>query len=190
MRRLDRLITDISNASRLDAELSRDRPRPVDVATLLADIISVYAGSLKPGEVPVRLTEEVESAMVSGRDGPLGQVFRNLIDNARSFSPSGGEVRVTLARDGADPLRPLVVRVEDDGPGIPPDNLETVFERFYTSRPKGTAFGANSGLGLSIVRQIVEAHGGTVRAENRTDPDGTVRGARFEVALPVAGRQT
>ena len=190
VRRLDRLITDISNASRLDAELSRDRPRPVDVATLLADIISVYAGSLKPGEVPVRLTEEVESAMVSGRDGPLGQVFRNLIDNARSFSPSGGEVRVTLARDGADPLRPLVVRVEDDGPGIPPDNLETVFERFYTSRPKGTAFGANSGLGLSIVRQIVEAHGGTVRAENRTDPDGTVRGARFEVALPVAGRQT
>jgi two-component system sensor histidine kinase ChvG len=190
VRRLDRLITDISNASRLDAELSRDRPRPVDVATLLKDIISVYAAGLKPGEVPVRLTAEVDHAMVSGRDGPMGQVFRNLIDNARSFSPAGGEVRVSLARDGDDPQRPLVVRVEDDGPGIPPDNLETVFERFYTSRPKGTAFGSNSGLGLSIVRQIIEAHGGTVRAENRTTPDGAVAGARFEVALPMAGRQT
>lgn len=190
VRRLDRLITDISNASRLDAELSRDRPRPVDTATLLTDIVSVYAASLKPGEVPVRLTTGVDHAVVSGRDGPLGQVFRNLIDNARSFSPAGGEVRVSLARDGTDPQRPLIIRVEDDGPGIPPDNLETVFERFYTSRPKGTAFGSNSGLGLSIVRQIIEAHGGTVRAENRTGSDGTVVGARFEVALPTAGRQT
>jgi len=190
VRRLDRLITDISNASRLDAELSRDRPRPIDVASLLTDIVSVYTAGLKPGEVPVRLSVEAETAMVSGRDGPMGQVFRNLIDNARSFSPVDGEVRVSLARDGDDPQRPLVVRVEDDGPGIPPDNLETVFERFYTSRPKGTAFGSNSGLGLSIVRQIIEAHGGTVRAQNRTAADGTVVGARFEVALPLAGRQT
>lgn len=190
VRRLDRLITDISNASRLDAELSRDRPRPIDIATLLTDIVSVYAAGLKPGEVPVRLSVATESAMVSGRDGPMGQVFRNLIDNARSFSPADGEVRVSLTRDGDDPQRPLVVRVEDDGPGIPPDNLETVFERFYTSRPKGTAFGSNSGLGLSIVRQIIEAHGGTVRAENRTGLQGGVMGARFEVALPVAGRQT
>ena len=190
VRRLDRLITDISNASRLDAELSRDRPRSIDVATLLTDIVSVYAAGLKPGEVPVRLTTGVGPAVVSGRDGPMGQVFRNLIDNGRSFSPAGGEVRVSLVRDGTDPLRPLVVRVEDDGPGIPPDNLETVFERFYTSRPKGTAFGSNSGLGLSIVRQIVEAHGGTVRAENRTGPDGAIQGARFEVALPLQGRQT
>tara|TARA_R110002167_G_scaffold21126_8_gene76940 strand:- start:1322 stop:2986 length:1665 start_codon:yes stop_codon:yes gene_type:complete len=188
VRRLDRLITDISNASRLDAELSRDRPRPVNVAALLTDIVSVYSASLKPGEVTVRLTVESGPAMVSGRDGPVGQVFRNLIDNARSFSPAGGEVRVSLTRDGTDPQRPLLVRVEDDGPGIPPDNLETVFERFYTSRPKGTAFGSNSGLGLSIVRQIIEAHGGRVRADNRTDPNGTVLGARFEVALPVAGR--
>jgi two-component system sensor histidine kinase ChvG len=115
----------------------------------------------------------------------LGQVFRNLIDNARSFSPSGGEVRLILVRDDIDDL-PLHIRIEDDGPGIPAENLETVFERFYTSRPKGAAFGSNSGLGLSIVRQIVEAHGGRVWAENRTAADGAVEGARFVVALPAA----
>jgi two-component system sensor histidine kinase ChvG len=122
---------------------------------------------------------------VLGRDGPLGQVFRNLIDNARSFSPAGGEVRVELHRNEADPTRALSVTIDDDGPGIPPDNLETVFERFYTSRPKGTVFGANSGLGLSIVRQIVEAHGGRVQAENRLARDGSVAGARFRVDLPT-----
>jgi hypothetical protein len=116
------------------------------------------------------------------RETPMGQVFRNLIDNARSFSAAGGEVRVTLARDQG----PVIVTVDDDGPGIPPENLETVFERFYTSRPKGKAFGGNSGLGLSIARQIVEAHGGVMRAENRQDAAGRVIGARFRVDLPEA----
>jgi two-component system sensor histidine kinase ChvG len=78
-----------------------------------------------------------------------------------------------------------VVKVDDSGPGMPPENLETVFERFYTARPRGTAFGGNSGLGLSIARQIVEAHGGTVRAENRDDGHGGVAGARFVVTLPA-----
>lgn len=187
VRRLDRLITDISNASRLDAELNRDRPRVIDLTVLLTEIVGVYEAGLKPGEAHVRFTPPTgEHVLVSGRDGPLGQVFRNLIDNARSFSPRNGEVRVTLGRDDIDPERPLRVRIDDDGPGIPPENLETVFERFYTARPRGTAFGANSGLGLSIVRQIVEAHGGRVEARNRTDPDGAVEGARFEVALPGA----
>lgn len=190
VRRLDRLITDISNASRLDAELSRDRPRPVDLAALLTDIAGVYETTAKPGEAPVTLTLAVEGAQrVMGRDGPLGQVFRNLIDNARSFSPAGSGVRVTLLRDDTDALTPVRVLVEDDGPGIPAENLETVFERFYTSRPRGTAFGSNSGLGLSIVRQIVEAHGGRVAAANRQDATGAVQGARFEVALPAVGRR-
>ncbi|MFC7377895.1 sensor histidine kinase [Brevundimonas sp. GCM10030266] len=185
VRRLDRLITDISNASRLDAELNRDRPRVVDLTVLLSDIVSVYEAGRKPGEAKVVFTPpEGDHAFIVGRDGPLGQVFRNLIDNARSFSPADGEVRLTLLRDEIDE-RSIHVRVEDDGPGIPAENLETVFERFYTSRPRGTAFGANSGLGLSIVRQIVEAHGGTVRAENRPGEDGPA-GARFEVALPAA----
>ncbi|WP_296817711.1 ATP-binding protein [Brevundimonas sp.] len=174
--RADRLITDISNASRLDAELSRDPPRPVALDRLLADIAGVY------DEAPqVRLAVSDEPFMVLGREGPLGQVFRNLIDNARSFSPPDGEVRLSLAREE----NAILACVEDDGPGIPEENLETVFQRFYTSRPQGAAFGANSGLGLSIVRQIVEAHGGDVHAENLRDAAGAVRGARFVVRLPA-----
>jgi two-component system sensor histidine kinase ChvG len=107
-------------------------------------------------------------------------VLRNLIDNARSFSAPDGEVRVTLERTRDE----VIIKVEDDGPGMPEENLETVFERFYTSRPKGAAFGGNSGLGLSIARQIVEAHDGRIWAENR-EKDGQVVGARFIVALPA-----
>ena len=184
VRRLDRLISDISNASRLDAELSRDRPRPIELNKLLADIVGVYDTTAKPNDIPVLFDPPSEPLRVVGRDGPLGQVFRNLIDNARSFSPSKGRVRVSL-REVDDEL-PIRVRVEDEGPGVPPENLETVFERFYTSRPKGAAFGSNSGLGLSIVRQIVDAHGGRVWAENQVGDDGEVRGARFEIALPNA----
>ncbi len=184
VKRLDRLITDISNASRLDAELSRERPRPIDLNVLIGDIAEVYATTLKPGQARVDLSLAGDDIRVLGRDGPLGQVFRNLIDNARSFSPEGGVVRVTAARSEVDP-KTAMVTVDDDGPGIPPENLETVFKRFYTSRPKGTAFGANSGLGLSIVRQIVEAHGGRVQALNRTDAGGATAGARFVVELPT-----
>ena len=182
--RADRLITDISNASRLDAELARDAPRAVTLDRLLADIVSIYDDDR--GARAVLQTNPAESIAVMGREGAFGQVFRNLIDNARSFSAPDGEVRVILARDTQDPERPIVVTVEDDGPGIPDENLETVFRRFYTSRPKGAAFGSNSGLGLSITRQIVEAHGGMVTAENRRTDDGTVVGARFIVRFPEA----
>ncbi|HYE43141.1 MAG TPA: stimulus-sensing domain-containing protein [Caulobacteraceae bacterium] len=186
VRRLDRLITDISNASRLDAELSRDAPRSVDLGRLVGEIVSLYGQGPRAGDVPVRVIAESQGPLtVSGREGPLGQVFRNLIDNARSFSPPGGEVRVFLGRtDEPDPR--VIVRVEDDGPGIPDENLESVFERFYTSRPKGAAFGGNSGLGLSIARQIVDAHGGDIRAENRLDAEGSRLGARFVVRLRAA----
>ncbi|MEO8812882.1 MAG: stimulus-sensing domain-containing protein [Caulobacteraceae bacterium] len=181
--RLERLITDISNASRLDAELSRESPRPLDLARLLADICSLYEATSKPGDTRTAFIEPASSEpmLVSGREGPLGQVFRNLIDNARSFSARESEVRVGLRR-GKDEI---VAYVEDDGPGMPPENLETVFERFYTSRPKGAAFGGNSGLGLAIARQIVEAHGGRIWAENR-ERDGKIAGARFNIALPAA----
>jgi len=185
--RLDRLITDISNFSRLDAELSRDAPRAVDLGRLLGEIVSTYAEA-KPGEALVSIFVEGDAPVsVMAREGPLGQVFRNLIENARSFAvlttePGRPEVRVQIRRAGAAAM----VTVDDDGPGIPPDNLETVFERFYTSRPKGAAFGGNSGLGLSIARQIILAHGGRVWAENRTDAAGQVLGARFTVVLPAA----
>jgi len=183
VQRLDRLVTDISNASRLDAELSRDPPKPVDLERLITDIVALYHATAKPGDVDVVLhrPESVEPITVLGRELSLGQVFRNLIDNARSFSPSGGEVVVALQRAAGR----VIATVSDSGPGIPPENLETVFERFYTSRPKGAAFGGNSGLGLSIARQIVEAHGGTIKAQNRV-VEGKVIGAVFMVFLPEA----
>ena len=185
VRRADRLITDISNASRLDAELSRDTPKKVEIGTLLEDIISLYQQSHVMGQTAVILTRTLPptASTVNGREGPLGQVFRNLIDNARSFSPESGEVRVTIAPN-ADPALPVSIVFEDDGPGIPEDNLETVFQRFYTSRPKGTSFGRNSGLGLSISRQIIEAHHGRIWAENRKDDTGQIVGARFTILLP------
>ena len=187
-RRLDRLITDISNASRLDAEISREPARPVDLGKLLGEIAGMYEGGVSAGQVHVRLvqTGDDEPIRVLGREGPLGQVFRNLIDNARSFSPAGGEVRVHIERRREDDGRRVVVTVEDDGPGIPAENLESVFERFYTSRPQGAAFGGNSGLGLSISRQIIQAHGGEIHAENRADKAGRRIGARFVVSLREA----
>jgi two-component system, OmpR family, sensor histidine kinase ChvG len=184
VQRLDRLVTDISNASRLDAELSRDSPKALDLGRLLAEVAHLYQEIAKPGDVAVRFIspQGLDPIMISGREGPVGQVFRNLIDNARSFSSPGGEVRVSLSQARGH----AVATVEDDGPGIPAENLETVFQRFYTSRPKGAAFGGNSGLGLSIARQITEAHGGVIRAENRKSANGEVTGARFVVSLPVA----
>jgi two-component system sensor histidine kinase ChvG len=191
--RLDRLITDISNTSRLDAELSREQPKPVDIARLLEDIIRLYGSGGRPGQAQVLFAPTGGKLTVAGREGPLGQVFRNLIDNALSFTVLGagkaGTVRVSAQNVG----REVIVRVEDDGPGIPPENLETVFERFYTERPResrgvgggGTGGAGNSGLGLSIARQIVDAHGGRIWAENRMDEAGVVLGARFTVALPA-----
>lgn len=187
--RMDRLITDISNASRLDAELARGTRSAVDLRKLLHDVVDIYAATLKEGDARVAFDPSGTPAYLFGNAGALGQVFRNLIDNARSFSPKGGEVRVRLT-DSRAPGAPIRVVVEDDGPGIPPDSLEKVFERFYTKRPQGAAFGNNSGLGLAICRQIVASHGGTIRAENRladpADPNSKRVGARFVVDLPPA----
>ena len=202
VRRLDRLITDISEASRLDAELARGETGPVDLARLLETVVGMQNEIRKPEQAPITLTIAAASPgrdgkpaaapwVVQGHDGRLGQVLVNLLDNARSFSPPGCDVRVTLSRGASQ----IVITVEDDGPGIPDHALERVFERFYTDRPE-QGFGQNSGLGLSISRQIVEAHGGTIRAENRLaqdppappDADGEPArlGARFIITLPVA----
>jgi two-component system sensor histidine kinase ChvG len=184
IQRLDRLVTDISNASRLDAELSRNQPKIVDLGRLIHDIVALYQATARAGDVRVQFEPHsgIEGATVMGREGPLGQILRNLIDNARSFSPPGDVVTVGLLRVKGE----VIATVSDNGPGIPAENLETVFERFYTSRPKGAAFGGNSGLGLSIARQIAEAHGGQLRAENRTGAEGKVLGALFILSLPDA----
>ncbi|HZF36659.1 MAG TPA: stimulus-sensing domain-containing protein [Candidatus Angelobacter sp.] len=179
--RLNRLISDISDASRLDAELSRAEMGPVDIANMLralSDLHEVTKGDGPPLKIEIA---SLQSLVVHGIEGRLVQVWRNLISNAASFSPPGGGIRIAAARDG-DRVR---VTVADDGPGIPAGKLTAIFDRFYSERPAGEKFGTHSGLGLSISRQIVEAHGGHIAAENRTAGDGRILGAVFTVTLPA-----
>ncbi|MBV9245925.1 MAG: sensor histidine kinase [Methylobacteriaceae bacterium] len=193
VRRLDRLISDISDASRLDAELARADMEPVNLRALLEAVVSVVNGLNLQDNVrvilhvaPAEATGEGARAgfFVLGHDSRLGQVVNNLLDNARSFSPPGGTVRLTLRRNRTERGEEAVdIVVDDDGPGIPPHALERIFERFYTDRPNH-GFGQNSGLGLSISRQIIEAHRGQIRATNRVDDD-RVLGARFVIRLPT-----
>jgi two-component system, OmpR family, sensor histidine kinase ChvG len=190
VQRLDRLISDISDASRLDAELQRQEAAPVDLHKLLNAVVAM-ANEVKR-EDGVTVTLEFAGSprifKVQGHDSRLSQVMNNLIDNARSFSPPDGTVRVTCRRTG----REILITVDDDGPGIQPDAIDKIFERFYTDRPQQN-FGQNSGLGLSISKQIVEAHDGRLLAQNRIAPrepgDGAaedrVLGARFLVRLPA-----
>ncbi|HWK47599.1 MAG TPA: stimulus-sensing domain-containing protein [Stellaceae bacterium] len=195
VQRLDRLISDISDASRLDAEMSRLERAPVPLARMLEMLVDVYRTTARDddGRIEFVAAENGSSAparvsrddlMVSGMEGRLVQVFRNLIANALSFNPPGGTIRIVGDRGGDT----VVVTIEDDGPGIPDAKLVAIFDRFYTERPAGEKFGTHSGLGLSISKQIVEAHGGTIVAENRRDAAGRVIGARFIVRLPQAGR--
>jgi two-component system sensor histidine kinase ChvG len=184
VKRLDRLISDISDASRLDAEMQRNDAHPVNLVELLTMVTGV-ANERHDDGVKVALTFEGGRAgafTVLGHDSRLGQVIDNLIDNARSFSPAGTTVRVTCRRLKTE----VEIVVDDDGPGVPAEAVEKIFERFYTHRPEQD-FGQNSGLGLSISKHIIEAHGGRIWVENRTSPDEppTVLGARFIVRLPA-----
>jgi len=181
VRRLDRLISDISDASRLDAELSRAEMEPVDLNGLLGVVVEIQKSTGGDGPEVVLDVVGDRRFRVRGIEGRLVQVFRNLIGNAVSFSPPGGRIAVRAESRGDA----IEVEVLDDGPGIPPGKERDIFERFYSERPAGEKFGTHSGLGLSISRQIVEAHGGRVWAENRTDGDGRTRGARFVVRLPL-----
>lgn len=183
--RLDRLITDISRASRVDAELAREDVSRFDLAMLLTELADSYNEAGKNPAL-IRVDSQVRSAQIIGRGDPLGQVFRNLLDNALTFSPEGGDVCVSLRRGQMEGRPSVKIHVDDQGDGIPEANLEAVFERFYTERPKGAAFGTHSGLGLAISRQIVKAHGGTIIARNRRNQAGEVVGARFTVELPAA----
>ncbi len=180
--RLDRLISDISDSSRVDAELSRSTPEAMDVVPILSTLAELHDATRD--DVDPVMTLEVPGGPLTVRavEGRLVQVLRNLIGNARSFSPPGGAIRLRAAEMGAT----VEISVEDDGPGIPPGKLEHVFDRFYSERPAGEQFGQHSGLGLSISRQIVEALKGRISAENRRDDAGRVVGARFTVRLPKA----
>lgn len=179
--RMDRLITDIASASRLDAELSRTATVPVILGQLCQTLVSLTAE--QTGQVPLLLTASVpETLVVRGVESRLMQVLRNLVENARSFTPPGGTVRLTVQSEAAT----VQIIVDDDGPGIPENKLEAIFDRFYSERPAQEKFGQHSGLGLSIARQIVEAHGGKIWADNRKDANGNVVGARFTVRLPLS----
>ncbi len=192
LKRLNRLITDVSNASRLDAELARKEMRSIDVTAMLRNVVGIFRDIIGDDSRTLMLaigSEPFSGAYcVNGDEGRLGQVLTNLIDNAISFSPEQGTV-IVQARAAA-PL--LAIVVEDEGPGIPEDRLQIIFDRFYSDRPEtDTTRGKNSGLGLSISREIVLAHGGTIVAENRyaedAKPGDPPCGARFTVHLPIAG---
>ena len=177
IRRMDRLISDISNASRIDAEMAREETESVDLAALLQTLIAMR--QLDDGAPDPKFSLQLdpgEPILINGLPSRLGQVVDNLVGNALSFSPRNGKIKLSLER--RDGMALLVV--EDDGPGIPPGREEAIFQRFYSQRPAGEAFGEHSGLGLSICRQIIEAHGGTIGAQNRING-----GALFTVRLPL-----
>ena len=180
VKRLDRLISDIASASRVDAELSRAEAEPVDLRAILAMLVEIHAATGVGGAEAVTLVAELPEGAdltVAGVEGRLVQVFQNLIANAVSFSPPGGTVRLAARRDGGT----VEIAIADQGPGIPEGKQEAIFDRFYTERPAGEKFGTHSGLGLSISRQIIDAHHGTISAANVENEAGAV----FTVRLPV-----
>lgn len=191
LKRLNRLITDVSSASRLDAELARQKLEPVSLVSVLDTVRSIFADKAEERGIDFRLDIPAETDpsnfTILANESRIAQVMTNVVDNAISFTPKGGKVTVSARR-----LRDEVeLVVTDDGPGIDEDKLETIFARFYTYRPTATSSrGNNSGLGLNISREIVLAHGGSIRAENRyrepLDPKSGRIGARFVVRLPVS----
>jgi two-component system sensor histidine kinase ChvG len=180
--RLDRLITDISDSSRLDSELSRTAPEVVDMAKILSTLKEIHDATRKEDGPRMVLDAPPEGLAVRGVESRLVQVLRNLIGNAISFSPPNGFIWLRGKETGGM----VELSVEDEGPGIPDGKLDGIFDRFYSERPQSEQFGSHSGLGLSISRQIVEAHQGRIAAENRRDEDGNIVGARFVIRLPKA----
>jgi len=189
--RMDRLITDISKASKVDANLARETAQTLDITEVLDNITEFYEQT-RSGDGPAvrNVTTLSPDAPVYIRafETPFAQVLRNLIDNAYTFSDVDGEIRLDITVKVTQGGERVIITVDDDGPGIPSDNLEAVFDRFYTQRPKGSQFGSHSGLGLAICRQIITAHKGRIWAENRKSAaNGWVEGARFIIDVP---RQT
>lgn len=179
-RRLDRLVTDIAEASRMDAELSRAHFDRVDIGSMIDAMISAREARRAGGQPHIAYARPRKHATdVMGDDNRLERVFDNLLDNAISFSPLEGVIRVSATRSGDE----VIVRVEDEGPGVEAQYREAIFNRFYSLRPAGETFGRHSGLGLAIVKAIVAGHQGSVRVGDRDDG---IRGARFEIRLPVA----
>ena len=183
VKRLDRLLSQIADASKIDTELARARLQPVDLGAMLTTLAEMHSAADSMSEGSATIRTEIEDGgpfAVLGVEDRLAQVLQNLINNARSFSLPDATITLGLRRDGAG----IVLNVEDEGPGVPVGMEEAIFRRFYTLRPEGEAFGAHSGLGLSISRQIVDALGGRLTCTNRLDRAGAIRGACFRLELP------
>jgi two-component system sensor histidine kinase ChvG len=191
LKRLNRLITDVANTSRLDAELALQKTEPIDIRGILNSIVETFRGTLEDDGLRILLDVQDVAArpdafVVNGHEDNLGRVLTNLLDNALSFSPTDGAVTVQAMRNGGF----VEIAVSDQGPGIPAESIDKIFARFYSDRPQSDrTTGKNSGLGLSISREIVAAHGGQIWAENRLE-GGKVAGACFRVRLPCADVRT
>ncbi len=183
IQRLDRLITDISEASRIDASLSKTEMQPCQLNDILTQAVKLSVRIDDPRNISFNLDLRVSNAMILAIDTRIMQVIQNLIDNALTFSPEGGIIDIVLKQDMEK--KNYVVQVADQGPGIPLENLDRIFERFYTERPSNESFGNHSGLGLSIVKQIVEAHNGTITVNNLYDRQGQIRGCEFLALFPI-----
>lgn len=184
VRRLDRLISDISELSRIDARLSRVKFESIDVADLIASILSTRHLRNPDASVPIAFARpSMGATSICGEPAQISRVIENIIDNAVSFSPPGATVRVATTRDGND----VVIMVDDDGPGIPENRREAIFERFHSDRPEGEAFGQHSGLGLAIARAIVNGHDGSINVAPRGDSES---GTRFIIRIPAYERQS
>jgi two-component system sensor histidine kinase ChvG len=186
--RLDRLISDISDASRLDAELSREATELVNIGKMLQTIAKIHASTDKtlitdaPKILMDMSSDTNELLIVNGVEIRLAQVFRNLFANAISFSPLGGSISVKISQIENQ----VIVTIDDDGPGIPKGKETAIFDRFYTQRRESGGVGIHSGLGLSISLQIIKAHDGQLTATNRLNANGDIHGAQFTVRLPIS----
>ena len=179
--RMDRLISDISDASRIDAQLAKAKFEPIDLGDMIDQLLSSRESRKADGDVTIAFARPRRGiALIMGEDLRLERVLTNLLDNAVSFSPPSGLVEVSATRSGDD----VVIRIMDQGPGIPPNERESVFRRFHSERPDGEGFGNHSGLGLAIARTIIEGHHGSITVHDRED---RAQGASFQIMLPAAG---
>ena len=178
--RLDRLIGNISEAARTDAELARATFEVVDLGPLIEQLVSSWDNRREKGDARIAFARPRRaSAVVLGRPERLARAINNIIDNAVGFSPPGGLVEIAASRVG-DKVR---IRIDDEGPGVPNEAREAIFKRFHSVRPEGESFGRHSGLGLAIARAIVEGHDGEIDVQDRDDAPS---GARFTICLPAA----
>jgi two-component system sensor histidine kinase ChvG len=181
--RLDRLINDISEAARTDAELHRAAFERVDLGSLIEQIVSSWETRREKGDARIAFARpRKDTAVVMGKPDRLARAINAIIDNAVSFSPPGGLVEIAAAHVG-DEIR---IRIDDEGPGVPPEAREAIFNRFHSVRPEGESFGRHSGLGLAIAQAIVKGHDGEIDVHDRDDAPS---GARFTIRLPAADRE-